>query len=118
MQKLMTELDFALLRLKKGYAQFDTFGTTYAVLYSPHNENDLNLIEDAARKYSATPQPARLTDGEVEGLKKSHVTAEELQLVFGHVPMVYYDAVQAACSQASVIGYNTAIKDLRQRGII
>lgn len=44
------ELQEAKERLKKGYSKFDDFGTTYAVLYSPNQENDLNLIEQAAQE--------------------------------------------------------------------
>ena len=50
----------AITRLKKGYAQFDTFGTTYAVLYSENNENDLNLIEEAARLVLSLGKPQKI----------------------------------------------------------
>lgn len=43
------ELEAALGRVKKSYAQFDSFGTTHAVLYSDQQENDLNHIEQASR---------------------------------------------------------------------
>ena len=61
----LSSVDFAALgeaitRLKKWYAQFDTFGTTYAVLYSENNENDLNLIEEAARLVLSLGKPQKI----------------------------------------------------------
>lgn len=43
MNDTMKMIDDAASRIKKTYAQFDTFGTTHAVLYSEQNESDLNI---------------------------------------------------------------------------
>jgi hypothetical protein len=44
-------LDEALSRVRQTYAELDTFGTVYAVLHSKYQENDLNCILEAARRY-------------------------------------------------------------------